>query len=141
MSDEYSWNRVGPNQRLYFSPYFEYYINLYDDLLKTKQKLSMLVDALNSFGGDQDKFVGHHFSLSASLMQSVKESSGYTKLLDSKGTEDMQRFGQQHAATKAALGSGVGGKLCMCHSVNLLNATWMTYFCLIGCCSAHRYSE
>jgi hypothetical protein len=94
------------------SPYFEYFINTYDATLRTKSKLSLLVDALNSFGGDQNKFVEHHFSLTARMMDAIKETSGYRSLLDSKSKDDLDRFGQHHAETKSSLGTGIGGKLC-----------------------------
>lgn len=92
------------------SPYFEYFIELYDETLKTKEKFALLVDALNTLGGDENRFVSYHNTLSDRVMKVISESEGYKKLLDNRSSEDMARFQQQHQEVKSA--TGIGGKLC-----------------------------
>lgn len=91
------------------SPYFEYFIELYDKTLKTKEKFSLLVDALNQLGGDENRFLSFHNNLSDRVMKVIGESDGYKKLIDNRSSEDMARFQQQHQEVKSA--TGIGGKI------------------------------
>ena len=65
--------------------YFKYYMNLYDDNLKIKEKYDLLTDTINKLGSEE-QFRESVYSIRDNIIQSVKEKESYINFISSDFT-------------------------------------------------------
>lgn len=73
------------------SPYFEYFIDLYDDMFNTKYKLNMFMNIVNKFNSEEEVF-DYLDNISETIINNISSNEHYQALL----TTDMNRFATQN---------------------------------------------
>lgn len=57
-------------------PYFSYFIELYNEQYKTKEKLDLLLDAINYFG-EQEEFLEYYYQIRDKIIFQIQHSPAY----------------------------------------------------------------
>lgn len=73
--------------KIFEEPYFSYLINLYDDVLCTKDKLNLLIDIISDFN-NENEYLSHNNKLTDSIINTIQEQSAYKDFI----TMNMDKF-------------------------------------------------